>query len=362
MIKVLYDGWSLVRQPNSPAALHLYTLLRQRHADVEALAALPDQPPEWLPKGAIPHVLPSPSTIRDRLIWEQRSLPHLAKSLGAHLLHLTTSNPPLFGAPIAVVSPTEFPSSNPPAGFTSRLRLAMASGGMARMRGFFLPADLAGIYPSEIKSPLFLLPVEPFPSTSHNHPRGIPQIEALDLPDTYILYHGPHRVNALRRLLIAWSWAARSIGRDCPLLIIGLDTENPQDLQRLLTETDLVDTVRPLPTLHPELIPFLYQNCSAVFHPAPMAPWGNGARLALAYGKPLVAADNDVSDALAGAGAYLAPQNDPRALGAALISVIVEEQLAQNLAQAGQQHAARWNPDAFQEELYAAYLAILSKD
>lgn len=362
MIKVLYDGWSLVRQPNSPAALHLYTLLCQRHAQVEALVALPEQPPDWLPEGAIPHVLPTLNTERDRLRWEQGSLLSLADRLMAHLLHLTTDTPPLFGSTIVVLSPAEFPTHERLTSFASRLRLAMASGGMARIRGVFLPVDLAGVPSARVKSPLIPLPVEPFPPADADLPQVFPQFDALELPDTYILYHGPHEASALRLLINAWSWAAGSIGRDYPLLIIGLDTDSQRDLHRILLETDLVDTVRPLPILHPALISPLYQNCSAVFHPAPFTLWGNTIRLALAYGKPLVAAENAVSDGLAGAGAYLAPQDDSRALGAALISVIVEEELAQKLVGAGRQRLARWNTGAFQGKLYVAYRAILSME
>ena len=38
--RVLYDGWTLVRQPNHPAALHLLALLENLPADVQANLAL----------------------------------------------------------------------------------------------------------------------------------------------------------------------------------------------------------------------------------------------------------------------------------------------------------------------------------
>ncbi len=361
MIRVLYDGWSLVRQPNSPAALHLLTLLEQRHAEVEAIVALPEAAPDWLPGEAIPHLLPTPDTQRGRLAWEQRALPRLATSLGVDLLHLTTANPALFSGLVTVVSPAEFPSVESPGGFTSRLRLALASGGMSRLRALFLPADYPGETGLGRSTVVFRLPTEPFPAEDIIAGRENPQLKALHLPETYILYHGPYGRNALNHLIDAWSWAAGSIGRDYPLLLVGMTANAQHDLKTLLTGTGLEDTLRPLPPIRPDVIPLLYQNCAAVFHPAPLAPWGGCARLALAYGKPLVAAEDSASDALAGAGAYLALQSDPRALGAALITVIVEEQLADHLAQAGRERAANWNPEAFQDALYAAYHAILAE-
>lgn len=359
MIRVLYDGWSLVHQPNSPAALHLLTLLLQRHPEVEANVALPEASPDWLPGEAIAHLLPTPDTLRGRIAWEQRSLPRLAVSLGVDLLHLTTANPPLFSRAVAVVSPAEFPSFESPGGFASRLRLALASGGMSRLNGLFLPEDYPGESAPGRETLVFRLPTEPFPAEDIIAARQNPQLKALHLPETYILYHGPYGKNGLYRLLEAWSWAAGPIGRDYPLLLVGMTANAQNDLRALLAGTDWEDNLRPLPSIRPDLIPLLYQNCAAVFHPAPLAPWGGCARLALAYGKPLVAAENPASDALAGGGAYLAPQDNPRALGAALITVIVEEQLGQELAQAGRQRAAGWNPQAFKNALYSAYQAVL---
>lgn len=359
MIRTLYDGWSLVRQPNSPAALHLFTLLQQRHVEVEAVVALPEAAPDWLPGGAIPHLLPTPDTMRGRLAWEQGSLPRLARSLEVDLLHLTTANPPLFSRSITVVSPAEFPAQEAFGGFLSRLRLGLASGGMSRLHALFLPEGYQGETPQGGEKLVFRLPTEPFPAEENKAGGENPWLKALDLPETYILYHGPCGKNGLYRLIEAWSWAAGSIGRDYPLLLVGMGAEAQHVLRSLLAGMDLEDTLRPLPPIRPDLIPLLYQNCTAVFHPAPLAPWGGCARLALAYGKPLVAAENPASDSLAGSGAYLAPEDNPRALGAALITVIVEEQLGQELGQAGRQRAAGWNPEDFQNALYSAYQAVL---
>lgn len=359
MIRVLYDGWSLVRQPNSPAALHLFTLLEQRHAEVEAMVALPEAAPDWLPGGAIPRLLPTPDTVRGRLAWEQSSLPRLAQALGVDLLHLTTANPPLFSRSVTVVSPAEFPAQEAFGGFLSRLRLGLASGGMSRLHALFLPEGYPGEPSPGGDTLVFRLPIEPFPVGEKKADGENPWLKALDLPETYILYHGPFGKNGLYRLIDAWSWAAGSIGRDYPLLLVGMTAEAQRDLRSLLEGMDLEDTLRPLPPIRPDLIPWLYQNCAAVFHPAPLAPWGGCARLALAYGKPLVAAENPASDLLAGSGAYLAPADKPRALGAALITVIVEEQLGQDLAQAGRERAANWHPEAFPNALYSAYQAIL---
>ena len=104
----------------------------------------------------------------------------------------------------------------------------------------------------------------------------------------------------------------------------------------------------------------IYQGCSALFHPAPLSPWGGAVSWALACGKPVVAAESALTDALVGPAAYLAPLDDARALGAALITVLVEEEVAEKLSLAAQKQAAGWHSPAFGQELLAAYQEILS--
>jgi hypothetical protein len=284
----------------------------------------------------------------------------MAASRGAQLLHLTTATPALFSSLPVVLSPAEFPTSKPK-GFSSRLREALAGGGLTRLGGLLWPVELESQPPQGNAAPLFHLPAEPYPDFGSGEAPGTAQLAALDLPETYILYHGPCDEAALQRLLAAWSWASGPIGEYYPLLLLGIDDKAHQRLPSLAGEYGCQDTLRPLPLLPPGAIPVLVRGCSAVFHPAPLAAWGAAARLALPYGKPLVAAETPRSVALAGPAAYLAPEGDSRALGAALLTVIVEEQVALALSEAGLRRAAGWDRRSFGEALFAAYQAVLSK-
>jgi glycosyltransferase involved in cell wall biosynthesis len=360
MIKVLYDGWTAIYQPNSPSAIHLLTLLEQRRPEVKAVVALPGEPPEWLPGEVKAHILPTENTPGARLAWEQRQLPRIAGSLGAQLLHLTTATPALFSSLPVVLSPAYFPAPKPK-GIAARLRVALASGGLTRLDGLFWPVELESSPPQEISSLLFRLPVEPYPQISSGQAHGAAQLAALDLPETYILYHGPCDEAALQRLLAAWGWACGLVGEYYPVFLLGLDDKARQRLPSLAGEYGCQGTLHPLPVLPPRAVFALVQGCSAVFHPAPLAAWGGAARLALAYGKPLVAAETPQAVALAGPAAYLAPADDSRALGAALLTVIVEEQVAQTLGETGLLRAAGWDSRSFGEALFAAYQEVLSQ-
>jgi glycosyltransferase involved in cell wall biosynthesis len=81
----------------------------------------------------------------------------------------------------------------------------------------------------------------------------------------------------------------------------------------------------------------IYRGSSALFHPLEDPPWGGPVRLALAYGKPVVSFESEVIGALVGPAAYLVKAGDTRAMGAALVTILVEEEVSQRLAQAARQ-------------------------
>jgi glycosyltransferase involved in cell wall biosynthesis len=183
----------------------------------------------------------------------------------------------------------------------------------------------------------------------------------IELPDTYVLYHGPGDPDSLYRLMLAWRWAAAHIGAYHPLLVLGLDRAAQAQLQGLLDQSNFADTVQIMPSTTAEMIAHLYQGCTALFHPAPLSPWGGAVRRALACGKPVAAAEGDLTSTLVGPAAYLAPIDDPRALGAALITVVVEEEVAEYLSKAACQRASEWKLESFGERLGVLYEGLRSR-
>jgi len=356
MLRVLYDGWPLVYQPESPAALHLLALLENTPGEVEPVVALPSQPPGWLPERAQVHILQVGRGIPARLRWEQRSLLEIFKSVGASLLHLATPNPPLFGPLAVVVSPTVDAVSDRHGRLAGRLREALSAGGMARLRGLVWPADLPA--PRTDLTVFSLPPVIPAvfqPGVSQAVQAG----SGPDLPETFVLYHGPQSETALRRLLQAWTWAAGPVGQYYPLLLAGLEDSGRQVLKRLGVEYGVSDTVRALEPLSPNQLAHIYRACAALFHPAPISPWGGSVRCALACGRPVVALEDSLTDALVGPAGYLVPAGHARSQGAALITVIVEQVVSEQLSQAARQRSAAWETAGFPRALLAAYQQVI---
>ena len=371
-VTILYDGWPLVYQPNQPAALHLLALLEHHPADIPAAVALPGEPAFALPREVEVHRAAARLGDFELLAWEQRTLLQLAEALHARLVHRTMGGPALLGARKALISPAEFGaggwfkngarsrgSARRHGSLAARLRQAAIPGGMGRARGLVWPTDLP---PLNMDVPVFSLPpVVPRVFWDAGPRQSSPQ--RLELPQAFILYHGPYAWRDLRRMLDAWSWAAGSIGEDFPLVVLGLNDAVQNSLRSLAQEYGLVGTVRALPALALDDLAAVYRGCSALLHAAPVAPWGGPLRLALACGKPVVGLEDRLSDALVGSAAYLVGKGDTwqansRALGAALVTVMVEASVADSLAAQAYQRAVEWktsDPANFTQHLRAVY-------
>jgi glycosyltransferase involved in cell wall biosynthesis len=357
--------------------MHLQALLAQLPDRIQPIVAVPDSPPDWLSSFSV-HVHPGQNTPSGRLGWEQRILPQLDRKFNPDLLHLTSTHPPLLGPGNSVVSPAgfgEFETISISSGgksnrtFKERVREALASGGLARARALIWPDDLPV---PEISTPILQMPPTVHPGffnkthgagerISGNGRTSQQEYHQAELPETFILYHGPGDPVSLSKLVEAWSWAAGSIGEYYPLLVLGLDDRAWRRLEKLLGGSDLAGTIRPAPALPSDHIHDLYAGCTALFHPAPVSPWGGPVRHALASGKPVVSIEGKRANAMVGPAAYLVPPGDSRALAAALITVVVEETVAENLAEQAIRRAARWQSPDFKHALVTIYEKLLGQ-
>jgi glycosyltransferase involved in cell wall biosynthesis len=378
-MRVLYDGWPLVRNPISPGSLHLLAILENLPDDIDPIVAFPESVPMWM--GDIPaEIRPTPDTPSGRLRWEQFRIPLLARKLKVNILHLTAPAAPVFSGLSTLISPSGFGagiedwsgvrhSSTDSIHFLTRLRLSLAQGGMVQVKEILWPLDLPG---SELSGKLATLPpIVPLDFI----PRAAGQLqpsdnkaisfadrfEKLGLPESFFLYHGPGDRRNLEQLLQAWKWAAAAIGASYPLVVIGLTHQAKKIFSSLVEEYDIGDNQRVLPDVKPDLLPNLYQGCTAVFHSAPASPWCGPVRLALACGKPLVASESLLTDAIAGPAAYLVDEEDARALGAALVTVVVEEQVAESLSAAAIKRSANWLFPGFGEQLLERYHKVVAE-
>ncbi len=372
MIPILYDGWPLSYSPNSPGALHLLTLLESITGEIEPILALPAAPPEWLPGKIRTQVIGVGNTPSGRLVWEQGRLPGLARQIGANLIHITSQSPALLAPVRSLVSPAGFgffqnegveghAGSNrdvwepgEPEGLAERLRRSLSRGAQERVLALLWPEDLpyfgSKVEPHHIKK----LPPVVHPAFSSNPEQGQAEPHP-DLPDTYLIYPGPYNRYSIQNLLQAWSWVAGPLGDSCLLTLVGAPEDRLKPLDSLLQTSGLADSIQVLPSMSPAELANLYRGCKGLFHPGPLSVWEGPLRHALVCSRAIVATRSPLAEALLGPAAYLLPDMDFRGMGAALITIVLEEEVEERLSQSARERSAKWDLELFREVLARTY-------
>lgn len=359
----MYDGWSLSYTPNSAAALHLIELLQSCPKEYQPLLALPGDLDfrDWLPERVDIHLISTPNIPRARLLWEQCTLPRLACHQSADLLHLVTNSVALAGGPPTLVSPCGFTQDEQRAttGFADRLRRALSVGAQGQAQAILWPADLPR---PDLPAPSITLP--PLVSSEFNpsDPADLSALEPLHLPESYVLYHGSQDPASIARLLGVWSWAVGAVGELYPLVVLGLEEQPRRQLLEVSADTKLDQTVIRLPEVPLPAIAALYRGAAALLHIGNVSPWGDPLRYALACGLPVVAAHSSEADALVGPAGYLVGPGDTRAMGAALLTVLVNEEVAESLRQAALVRAIGWRMAEFGQQLLGIYQQVITKN
>lgn len=348
---ILYDGWALRDYPTGPEALHLETLLYAAPEGTRQIIALPQDINVTFP-GAETFLRPTSNTPYGRLVWEQQVLPSLFNRCSSSLFHTTSSGVPLRLAGSTLVSPASivgFPWAGTPGstrlGIWERVRYALAAGALRQVKAVLWPADLP--LPEEVLSSR----MHSIPPAVHPEFRPFPpgaDGDRTELPESYVLYNGRITPGVLDRVLAAWSWASGSIGETTPLVIAGT---NAPWMQSSIQQAGLQSTVLfALPeTVHS--LAEMYSGSSALLETEESLPWGGALRHALASGKPVAAASTAWTIAIAGPAAYLAPQDNSRLLGAALLTLVVEESMAEQISAAAQERSSHWDFGRFKEAL-----------
>lgn len=346
--RILYDGWPLVFEPESPAALHLFELIDALPEGFEALLALPG--PVDLPAGlsAQADIIPFNRRRASPMAWEQRSIPAAARRAGVGLIHTTSRYPPLFSALPCLVSPVASGASEPEAGLPEHLRGALGSGGLAGARAILWPEDLPDPQPP-YPAPLWRLGpvVHPaFHTAQSGHVR---------LPDSYVLVPGPLEHEQMAFLSAAWSWVAAGLDESWFLVVSGLDSARLEHLRQMCYETCAFDRVETVDLRTPEQRAEALQKAAVVLFVSDPAPWGDALLQALACARPIAAPLTACIESRVGPAAYLTPPGDSRALGAAVLSLLMEEPLSEDLSRKAQARCAAWNSTGFGHRLAQIY-------
>jgi glycosyltransferase involved in cell wall biosynthesis len=145
-----------------------------------------------------------------------------------------------------------------------------------------------------------------------------------------------------RRLLAAWTWVDASLG-DSVTLVLLVPRATHVDLVRGEARRLGIDASVEARTPDDEqVLSDLYRRASAVLQ-AGGSSTAQVYRWALASGAPLAAESTPEAASIVGPAGYLVEPADTRALGAAALTLLVEESVHQRLRELGLQRAAAYD-------------------
>lgn len=278
-----------------------------------------------LPSGVEGHAIRARSGAWGTLGYEQFQQPRAAARLGCELLFV-----PEGGAPIAARMPiAALPADRPPRagrGPLATLRRAAGQAGRGVAGLTLYPGDV----PSYAEARRRARPYPPFVSPGF---RGAEP----DRTSEYVLCHGVRR-NEVALALAAWTWVEGSLGDAYPLLFLGLDPELEQFIRIAAAGLDVSDSIAFHAEVDLDSLPGLYRRAAAYLGVG-LHAWGQPLRWSLAAGVPVAAEHSAAAASILGEAGYLAPRGDARALGAACLSLLVEEELADRLRERGRRIA-----------------------
>lgn len=334
------DGWSLVERPWSMGAFHLLEWLDALQGIDPAVGLSVLHPPgslPQLPEGVGTQQTPAQGTLWRRLHYEQRWLPRLAGALGADWLFLPNGTAPL-ASPVPTAVLISGPEPDRDRGVLDRLRQSLGRAGAegaARRLGY---ADMPSfnVHRARVDQ------VPPFLGDAFQPPDST-QIGTLDrwrLEPGYVLSCGSS-AKQLGPLMAAWTWVEASMGETAPLVLAGLDPAEGESARARAAVLGVESSVRLAPVETLNELADLFRGAAAYLEPGAKSV-SQPLRWALGCGVPIAGIDRPDTAAIIGPAGFLVGAGEARSLGAACLSLLVEEPLAADLRRQGLLRAAAW--------------------
>jgi len=262
----------------------------------------------------------------ERLRYDQITLPRAVAQAGAELLLTFSDGIPLKARmPIAAVPPID-----PRASASGILEILRAAAGRAGLRGansILIAADLAGAEHSGQRYPPFVSP-----------PFLRPEVESAGGERPQVLCYDTNPED-IRTALAAWTWVDGSLGDTYPLQFLTWDPQIAELIAATAAEFEVVESVAAGPPSGE--LSELFRAAAGFLSVRPQA-WGQPFRWALASGVPVAGFESPSANSILGDAGYLVPDGDTRALGAACLSLLVQDELAESLRVKGRRRAAAY--------------------
>jgi len=375
-MRVAINGW-FWDQPSTGSGQtvrHLLPALVEHDPKLEIAVLVP----EWVASDQSTGPLPGRVTLvpvpcrpgnLGKFWFEQNTFPRMCRRLGVDLAHV-----PYFASPLSPTVPTVvtihdlIPRVLPQYRGSVLVRLYTALVASAASRARLILADseaskrdiLAHLKVHDSRVRVVYLASAPYY-------RPIDDADCLetirhqyDLPETFVLWLSGFdvRKNA-RALLHAFTWVYSALGDDYPLVMVGklpgVDTSFFPDPRRIAADLGVSHAVRFPGWVEEADKPALYSAATVFVFPSRYEGFGLPILEAMSCGTPVVTSNAASLPELAGAAAFQVHPDDSRNLGAAIISLCVQEDLHAEMREKGLAQAARFTWEKTARETLAAY-------
>jgi len=321
------------------------------------------------------HTLKVADTNLGKVKFEQLDFPKVCKDLKADLAHIPYWAPPLSSPiPFVVTIHDLIPLLMPEyrGGLKVRLYNALVSAATPGAAQIITDSDASSqdvikhLHAAPEKVTRVHLAVGPEYKPSPDFAVDGTIREKYSLPESYVLYLGgfqPHK--NVSNILAAWTWCDGPLGEGYPLVIAG---KLPQpgdrfyeDLPGFAKELNL-DYVQFAGSIAEEDKPAVYRGAVAFVFPSRYEGFGLPLLEALACGVPVVTTAAASIPEVVGEAAYLVEDaEDTRALGAAIIAVVVNPELVDRLTGAAREQVKKFSWEKMAQETAAVYEKALGK-
>lgn len=191
-------------------------------------------------------------------------------------------------------------------------------------------------------------------------------VRKYDLPDYYVLYLGGYELHKnVLTLLHAYTYVAQALGPDYPLVLAGRKPPAAPptfpDYEEYIRRSNLSDRVRWIGFVEEDDKPVLYRNAEVFAFPSSHEGFGLPPLEAMACGTPVVASNSSSLPEVVGPAGFAVDPDDPRMMAGAIISLVMQEDLAADLRRQGPEQAAKFTWENTATETLLVYDRVMRK-
>lgn len=342
-----------------------YTRLLVQHlnqiiSDIKITLILPQEKESnhspTIPEGVDVTIVPIRPGNKGKVFFEQVTFPRACREVGATLAHV-----PYWGGPL--VSPV--PLIVTVHDLTTLLVPEYRKGAQARLYNALVSASARGanhiitdsfsskidildhLHIPEKDVTAIYLAAGPQYSPKDNSLTDMAVLRKYDMPEFYILYLGGYVLHKnVSTLLQAYSYVARALGEDYPLILAGNKPDIVSaafpDYDQIINQLRLEKFVRWVGPIDQADKVTLYRNAETFVFPSLFEGFGLGPLEAMACGIPVVTTNSTSLPEVVGSAAFAVDGQNAREMAGAIISTIVEDNLRADLSKKGLEQAAKF--------------------